>query len=74
MVASTAPSGGSGLYAEPREDWLKRHTEDILDPGRPIVDPHHHLWDRTGQPQGTTSSQPSMSTAGRCTALTGLRR
>ena len=49
MVASTAPSGGSGLYAEPREDWLKRHTEDILDPARPIVDPHHHLWDRAGQ-------------------------
>ena len=49
MVASTAPGGGSGLYAEPREDWLRRYTEDILDPARPIVDPHHHLWDRTGQ-------------------------
>lgn len=50
MVASTAPSrGGRGFFAEPREDWLKRHTEDILDPARPIVDPHHHLWDHAGE-------------------------
>jgi hypothetical protein len=41
MVASTAPSTGSGLYADPREDWLALHTEEILDPSRPIVDPHH---------------------------------
>ena len=24
--------------------WLDRHTEDILEPGLPIIDPHHHLW------------------------------
>jgi predicted TIM-barrel fold metal-dependent hydrolase len=29
-----------------REDWLARRREDILDPFLPIVDPHHHLWDR----------------------------
>ena len=28
--------------------WLARYREDILDPGLPIVDPHHHLWDRGG--------------------------
>ena len=38
----------SGLYADPRADWLKLHTEQIIDPQRPIVDPHHHLWDREG--------------------------
>jgi predicted TIM-barrel fold metal-dependent hydrolase len=48
MVASTAPSAASGLYADPREDWLKLHTEEVIDPARPIVDPHHHLWDRGG--------------------------
>jgi predicted TIM-barrel fold metal-dependent hydrolase len=48
MVASTAPSTRSGLYADPNEDWLKLHTEEIIDPARPIVDPHHHLWDRGG--------------------------
>jgi predicted TIM-barrel fold metal-dependent hydrolase len=49
MIASTAPAASSGLYADPREDWLKQQTEDIIDPARPIVDPHHHLWDRGGQ-------------------------
>ena len=26
--------------------WLAQRTEDVLDPERPIVDPHHHLWQR----------------------------
>ena len=49
MAASTAPASKSGLYADPREDWLALRQEDIIDPLRPIVDPHHHLWDRGGQ-------------------------
>jgi predicted TIM-barrel fold metal-dependent hydrolase len=48
MATSTAPASKSGLYADPREDWLAQHTEDIIDPARRIVDPHHHLWDRGG--------------------------
>jgi predicted TIM-barrel fold metal-dependent hydrolase len=39
MPASQAPV---------RNDWLARHTEEILEPNLPIVDPHHHLWDRPG--------------------------
>jgi predicted TIM-barrel fold metal-dependent hydrolase len=49
MVASSLPSTRSGLYADPRPDWLALHEEEILDPARRIVDPHHHLWDRGGQ-------------------------
>jgi predicted TIM-barrel fold metal-dependent hydrolase len=49
MAASSAPASKSGLYADPREDWLALHKEEITDPSRPIVDPHHHLWDRGGQ-------------------------
>jgi predicted TIM-barrel fold metal-dependent hydrolase len=49
MPASTAAASKSGLYADPREDWLALRKEEILDPARPIVDPHHHLWDRGGQ-------------------------
>ncbi|MCY3794665.1 MAG: amidohydrolase family protein [Gammaproteobacteria bacterium] len=26
-------------------DWLTQVSEDIIDPERPICDPHHHLWD-----------------------------
>src|SRR5258708_4594924 len=48
MTTSNAPASKSGLYADPREDWLAQHTEDAIDPRRPIVDPHHHLWDRGG--------------------------
>ncbi len=29
-----------------RPDWLARRREEILEPGLPIVDPHHHLVDR----------------------------
>lgn len=29
-------------------EWHAQVHEEILDPGRPICDPHHHLWDRGG--------------------------
>ena len=29
-----------------RNDWLARHQEETIDPSLPIVDAHHHLWDR----------------------------
>lgn len=32
----------------PRADWLAQVTEEIIEPDLPIVDPHHHLWDRLG--------------------------
>lgn len=49
MAASALPSTKSGLYADPRPDWLALREEDVIDPARLIVDPHHHLWDRDGQ-------------------------
>src|SRR5260370_33426420 len=49
MATSNAPASKSGLYADPREDWLALRKEEVIDPRRPIVDPHHHLWDRGGQ-------------------------
>jgi L-fuconolactonase len=33
-----------------RPDWLDLRREEALDPALPIVDPHHHLWDRGGTP------------------------
>ena len=35
-------------YLPVREGWLDRRKEPILEPELPIVDPHHHLWDRPG--------------------------
>lgn len=28
------------------DTWLDQVQEPIIDPDRPIIDPHHHLWDR----------------------------
>ena len=49
MATSTAAASKSGLYADPRQDWLALRKEEVIDPQRPIIDPHHHLWDRGGQ-------------------------
>ena len=32
----------------PRPQWLAMLTEDVLEADLPIIDPHHHLWDHTG--------------------------
>ena len=42
MTAGTATS----LHLAVRPDWLDRRHEEIIDPGLPIVDPHHHLVER----------------------------
>ena len=34
------------LHLDPA--WLAAYTEAAIDPGREIVDPHHHLWEREG--------------------------
>jgi L-fuconolactonase len=31
-----------------REDWLALRTESPIEPERPIIDAHHHLWDKPG--------------------------
>ncbi len=33
-----------------RLDWLAQVDEEIIDPDRPIVDPHHHLWHHDKNP------------------------
>ncbi|MBD0272053.1 MAG: amidohydrolase family protein [Acetobacteraceae bacterium] len=32
-----------------RQAWLDQVREEILEPDLPIVDPHHHLWDRADE-------------------------
>jgi len=46
------PSTGlmPGVHLAVRPDWLARHTEAALEPELPIIDPHHHLWDRQPDP------------------------
>jgi predicted TIM-barrel fold metal-dependent hydrolase len=36
------------LYAPARADWLGSPAEEVIRPDLPIVDAHHHLWERPG--------------------------
>ena len=40
----TDPLLTASMQVVVREDWLSKTVEPILEPGLPIVDPHHHLW------------------------------
>jgi predicted TIM-barrel fold metal-dependent hydrolase len=44
----SAASGDRHAYPHPHvnEAWLGRLREDIIEPALPIVDAHHHLWER----------------------------
>jgi L-fuconolactonase len=41
-----AAPGMPTVQAPVRQQWLDKHHEEIIEPELPIVDPHHHLWDR----------------------------
>jgi predicted TIM-barrel fold metal-dependent hydrolase len=41
---------GQVAHLKVRPEWLEQHQEDVIDPDLPIIDPHHHLWDRAGWP------------------------
>jgi predicted TIM-barrel fold metal-dependent hydrolase len=34
------------VQAPVRQEWLLKRHEEIIEPELPIIDPHHHLWDR----------------------------
>ena len=54
-MASTLPASKSGLYADPREDWLALRKEEILDPGAP---------DRRSPSSSLGSRRPALSDRG----------
>lgn len=46
---ASADGRNAGLnYLPVRDDWLGLRREDVLDPELPIVDAHHHFYDRPG--------------------------
>src|SRR5213079_380926 len=85
MTQSIQP-GRFGESGKPDDAWLaKQENEPILEPELPIIDTHHHLWNRGGWtyllPElladlntATTSSPPSSRSAARCTAPMGRSR
>jgi predicted TIM-barrel fold metal-dependent hydrolase len=42
-------TGPSAPHLPVRPDWLALSQEQAIEPELPIVDAHHHLWDRPGQ-------------------------
>jgi len=45
-MAKEEPALGNVIAPDPK--WAAQTKEPALEPGLPIVDPHHHLWQRTG--------------------------
>lgn len=41
---------GKLRYPPPDAEWLAMDEELALDPGLPIIDSHHHLWEENGAP------------------------
>ncbi len=35
-------------HPQPDLTWLAQYCEDALEPDLPVIDPHHHLWERAG--------------------------
>lgn len=50
MSTAAAPFRVSNDFIALKPDWLALHREEVLEPGLPIIDPHHHLWDHAGDP------------------------
>jgi L-fuconolactonase len=46
MASTTTPPSAISAHLTVRPDWLARRREEALEPGLPIIDPHHHLIDR----------------------------
>src|SRR5262249_47747671 len=45
-MAEPTPSLGNVIAPDPA--WVAKLSEPALEPELPIVDPHHHLWQRAG--------------------------
>ena len=45
-MPSATSATATSVHLAVRPEWLERRHEEIIEPGLPIVDPHHHLIDR----------------------------
>ena len=47
-MSAAADARPTLVHPAPDAAWLAKRSEPIIEPDLPIVDPHHHLWDRGG--------------------------
>ncbi len=47
-LTGALPGFMAPVLAQPAPEWLALTNESALEPALPIIDPHHHLWDRPG--------------------------
>ena len=45
-VVNAQPAAGSTQSSAAMQTWLALTREEPLEPALPIIDPHHHLWER----------------------------
>ncbi len=48
MATSLNTPSAAAPPAPGTDAWLAQVREDVIDPARPIIDPHHHLWHNVG--------------------------
>jgi L-fuconolactonase len=48
IMSNTTSPHASSPFTAVNHQWLALHQEEILQPEQPIIDAHHHLWDRPG--------------------------
>lgn len=46
-MTTNRPSAPLGNVFPPNAEWLAKWREEAIEPDLPIVDPHHHLWERS---------------------------
>lgn len=46
--SANEPKPVAGNYLAIRASWLALHSEPVMEPDLPIVDAHHHFYDRPG--------------------------
>lgn len=46
MTRSSNPAPSPPPHISVRPEWLSLHREEALEPDLPIIDAHHHLWER----------------------------
>jgi L-fuconolactonase len=59
-MSATQAKTAFGRIFPPRDAWLaKAPAEPVIDPELPIIDTHHHLWQRTGGARGESWEVPA---------------